>query len=90
MVANNASEHLEKTSAQLNQSYDNLDNTSKEIINILEQYIRPAVASDGSSIFLWNGDAGYESGDPDIAGPRNRLLLPEGFGGSVFQYIRSA
>lgn len=51
---------------------------------------RPAVASDGSSIFLWNGDAGYESGDPDIAGPRNRLLLPEGFGGSVFQYIRSA
>jgi Fe-S cluster biogenesis protein NfuA len=50
VVANNASEHLEKTSAQLNQSYDNLDNTSKEIINILEQYIRPAVASDGGNI----------------------------------------
>ena len=51
---------------------------------------RPAVAADGSSIFLWHGDAGYESGDPDVLGPRNRLLLPEGFGGPVFTYIRSA
>jgi len=51
---------------------------------------RPAVAADGSSIFLWHGDAGYESGDPDVPGPRNRLLLPEGFGGPVFTYIRSA
>lgn len=51
---------------------------------------RPAVAADGSSIFLWSGDAGYETGDPDIPGPRNRLLLPEGFGGPVFEYIRSA
>ena len=56
MVANNASEHLEKTSAQLNQSYDNLDNTSKEIINILEQYIRPAVASDGGNIVFKSYD----------------------------------
>ena len=36
MVANNASERLEKTSAQLDQAYDNLDDTSKEIINILD------------------------------------------------------
>ena len=49
MVTNNASESLEKTSAQLNQAYENLDDTSKEIINILEQYIRPAVASDGGN-----------------------------------------
>jgi 8-oxo-dGTP pyrophosphatase MutT (NUDIX family) len=51
---------------------------------------RPAVAADGSSIFLWSGDAGYETGNPDLPGPRNRLLLPEGFGGPVFEYIRSA
>lgn len=56
MVANNASEHLEKTSAQLDQSYDKLDNTSKEIINILEQYIRPAVASDGGNIVFKSYD----------------------------------
>ena len=58
MVANNASERLEKTSAQLDQAYDNLDDTSKEIINILEQYIRPAVASDG-------GNIAFESYDPE-------------------------
>ena len=52
MVTNNASESLEKTSAQLNQAYENLDDTSKEIINILEQYIRPAVASDGGNIIF--------------------------------------
>ena len=58
MVTNNASEHLGKTSAQLDQAYDNLDDTSKEIINILEQYIRPAVASDG-------GNIAFESYDPE-------------------------
>jgi Fe-S cluster biogenesis protein NfuA len=58
MVANNASERLGKTSAQLDQAYDNLDDTSKEIINILEQYIRPAVASDG-------GNIAFESYDPE-------------------------
>ena len=58
MVANNASERLKKTSAQLDQVYDNLDDTSKEIINILEQYIRPAVASDG-------GNIAFESYDPE-------------------------
>ena len=51
---------------------------------------RPAVAADGSSNFLWSRDAGYETGNPDLPGPRNRLLLPEGFGGPVFEYIRSA
>lgn len=51
---------------------------------------RPAVSADGSSIFLWSGDAGYETGNPDMPGPRNRLLLPEGFGGPVFEYICSA
>jgi Fe-S cluster biogenesis protein NfuA len=58
MVANNVSGSVEKTSAQLDQAYDNLDDTSKEIINILEQYIRPAVASDG-------GNIAFESYDPE-------------------------
>jgi len=56
MVTNNASENLEKTSAQLSQAYENLDDTSKEIINILEQYIRPAVASDGGNIVFKSYD----------------------------------
>lgn len=41
----------QKTSAeQLDQRFDNLDDTSKEIINILEEYVKPAVASDGGNI----------------------------------------
>lgn len=56
IVSKNASESIKKTSAQLNQPYENLDDTSKEIINILEQYIRPAVASDGGNIVFKSYD----------------------------------
>src|SRR5690606_8845185 len=38
---------LKKTEVQLEESFEALDDTSKEIINILEEYVKPAVASDG-------------------------------------------
>ena len=41
---------LNKTTEQLDKSFDELDDISKEIINILEQYVKPAVASDGGNI----------------------------------------
>lgn len=50
---------------------------------------RPTMTRDGVAVLLWNGDAGYDSGDADLPGPRNRLLMPEGFGSPVFEYIRS-
>tara|TARA_B100001093_G_C26844591_1_gene1022148 strand:- start:1093 stop:1992 length:900 start_codon:yes stop_codon:yes gene_type:complete len=56
IVTKNASESLGKTSTQLNQTYEKLDDTSKEIIDILEQYIRPAVASDGGNIVFKSYD----------------------------------
>ena len=31
---------------------ESLDDTSKEIINILDEYVRPAVASDGGNILF--------------------------------------
>ena len=40
----------EKTTEALDVKYENLDDTSKEIINILEEYVKPAVASDGGNI----------------------------------------
>jgi len=43
-------EKLKKTTNHLDLAYEKLDETSKEIINILEQHIRPAVASDGGNI----------------------------------------
>lgn len=58
MISSNAAESLEKTTTQLDEVYEDLDDTSKEIINILEEYIRPAVASDG-------GNIAFESYNPE-------------------------
>lgn len=40
------------------ESFEALDDISKEIVNILEEYIKPAVASDGGNIM-------FDSYDPD-------------------------
>lgn len=45
-----ASKQLQKTTDQLDADFDNLDDISKEIVNILEEYVKPAVASDGGNI----------------------------------------
>ena len=50
IVDSSAQEILNKTSEKLDESYESRDDTSKEIINILEEYIKPAVASDGGNI----------------------------------------
>lgn len=50
IVAPNASEILKKSTEQLDSHFESLDDTSKEIINILEEYVKPAVASDGGNI----------------------------------------
>jgi Fe-S cluster biogenesis protein NfuA len=41
---------IQKETTQTNFNPDNLDDTSKQIISILEEYVRPAVASDGGNI----------------------------------------
>ncbi|WP_298532771.1 NifU family protein [uncultured Algibacter sp.] len=53
----NAAETLKKSSQQLDSHFDTLDDTSKEIINILEEYVKPAVASDGGNIQFISYDA---------------------------------
>lgn len=30
---------------------------------------------EGGAVAMWQGDAGYESSDPDVPGPRHRLLM---------------
>ena len=50
IVFANAAETLKKSSQQLDSHFEALDDTSKEIINILEEYVKPAVASDGGNI----------------------------------------
>lgn len=50
IIADNAPTVLQKTTQQLDENFEALDDISKEIINILEEYVKPAVASDGGNI----------------------------------------
>lgn len=50
IVNPDAPEVIEKSAEKVEAHFERLDNTSKEIINILEQYVKPAVASDGGNI----------------------------------------
>ena len=57
VVLPHAAETLKKSTTQLDSQYESLDDTSKEIINILEEYVKPAVASDGGNIQFISYDA---------------------------------
>ncbi|MBT8394782.1 MAG: NifU family protein [Flavobacteriaceae bacterium] len=50
IISDNSSKTVEQKQEELDRKFDDLDDVSKEIINILEEYIRPAVASDGGNI----------------------------------------
>lgn len=45
--------------------------------------------ANGTMILLWTGDAGYESGDPHIDGPRHRLVSPGGFNTTDWEFVRT-
>lgn len=57
VVSPNAAETLQKSTSQIDSHFESLDDTSKEIINILEEYVKPAVASDGGNIQFISYDA---------------------------------
>ncbi len=50
-------ENLSNQSSAEIHNYDELDDTSKQIISILEEYVKPAVASDGGNIVFHSYDA---------------------------------
>lgn len=57
VVLPHAADSLKKSTSQLDNQYEGLDDISKEIINILEEYVKPAVASDGGNIQFISYDA---------------------------------
>jgi Fe-S cluster biogenesis protein NfuA len=61
VVLPEAAESLKKTSPQKDTYFETLDDVSKEIINILEEYVKPAVASDGGNIQFISYDAETKS-----------------------------
>ncbi|WP_178985949.1 NifU family protein [Winogradskyella helgolandensis] len=57
ILNDDAPKQLEKTEEAIEQKFEALDDTSKNIINILEEYIKPAVESDGGNIEFKSYDA---------------------------------
>ncbi|KJD35500.1 nitrogen fixation protein NifU [Tamlana sedimentorum] len=50
IVLPEATETLKTSTEQLDHKFEGLDDVSKQIVNILEEYVKPAVASDGGNI----------------------------------------
>ena len=50
ILNDDAPKQLNKTEEAIEQKFEALDDTSKSIVNILEEYVKPAVASDGGNI----------------------------------------
>jgi len=50
ILKDDAPKQLNKTEEAIEQKFEALDDTSKNIVNILEEYIKPAVESDGGNI----------------------------------------
>lgn len=50
IISADAPKMLKKTESQVDAAFENYDDISKEIISILEEYVKPAVASDGGNI----------------------------------------
>jgi len=57
ILSDDAPKQLNKTEEAIEQKFEALDDISKNIINILEEYIKPAVESDGGNIEFKSYDA---------------------------------
>jgi Fe-S cluster biogenesis protein NfuA len=57
IISENAPELKNQTETAKGEKFETLDDTSKEIVNILEEYVKPAVASDGGNIQFLSYDA---------------------------------
>lgn len=57
IVLANASEITKNNGTSKEEDFETLDDISKEIVNILEEYVKPAVASDGGNIQFESYDA---------------------------------
>ncbi len=52
----------------------------------VERFATKHLASDGATVLLWHGDAGYDVADPTLPGPRHRATLD---GPRIATYERS-
>ncbi len=57
VIDETAIQKTENTTKALDKKFDALDTTSQQIVNIIEEYIKPAVQSDGGNILFESFDA---------------------------------
>ena len=63
VVLPEAIDTLKKSTKQVDSHFESLDDVSKEIVNILEEYVKPAVASDGGNIQFIS----YDSAEKNVS-----------------------
>lgn len=56
IIADNLVQTPKQAESQKEEDFEQLDDTSKEIVNIIEEYVKPAVASDGGNILFKHYD----------------------------------
>ena len=44
----------------------------------VERFVTRPASDDGALVLLWHGDAGYETNDASVIGPRHRITLRDG------------
>ncbi len=57
IISDNAPQKIKQSEDKIEEEFELLDDTSKEIVNILNEYVKPAVASDGGNIEFKSYDA---------------------------------
>jgi len=57
IISDNAPQKINQSEDRIEEEFELLDDTSKEIVNILNEYVKPAVASDGGNIEFKSYDA---------------------------------
>lgn len=56
IISDNLVQTPKQAESQKEENFEQLDDTSKEIVNIIEEYVKPAVASDGGNILFKHYD----------------------------------
>ncbi len=92
IVLPEAAAQLQKSNPELDKKFENLDDISKEIVNILEEYVKPAVASDGGNIQFINYDAKDKSVSVMLQGacsgcPSSTITLKNGIENMLKQML---
>ena len=92
VILSEAKEKLQKSENQLDQQFESLDDTSKEIVNILEEYVKPAVASDGGNIQFISYDSNIKNVSVLLQGacsgcPSSTVTLKSGIEGMLQRMV---